>query len=689
MTRPDTNSPTPRAHPLDARRLRRVVSPKWLLPIGVIGTIVIGVAIVGEYFVRKQEQERLLENQAVWIVETLAEAAGRELQAAGQIEETFRTDRTSELLLVRRLVTSSRPTTSELESIRRNTGFDHLFLCRDTSDISRALGSRWTGYDDIGKRLARAALGAQRPYVVDLPRRNEPSVSDVGFILPIPSGGYLTAVVNAERLLQSSPLFGFGSFLRQFRQAEGIAYIALQDDHNILAGALGDFQLSSFATDSALASVQTANALLTRKIVINERPILEVIAPFRVGTETLGVLRCGISMADLSAHEAALTTRLLILIAAVALFGVIFAAFNRTFRHRQQLAQLVDDLHEYSSSLLNNLETGVITVAADGAIELATERAARLLERSQADLIADGVGILPDPIRVRAQACLKGELAFAPEETFRARLHDANRTLAFRIQDLGERVGSPRLAVLIDDITDREQLEQQRHRNEKLGAMTRLASVVAHEIRNPLNAIRLTIATLLRRSGRAECKDTDPHEHLASIDSEIDRIATLVEEFVQFTRPLNTRKESVDIAGLFNDLHSLYEGHRDDGKLSITFSADPGLICTADDRQLRQLLINLVNNAIEAVTPPGTITVSAARDGDRLHMTVADSGRGIPSEDIDRIFDLYYTTKAQGSGIGLAVVNQIVANHNGTIRVDSEPGVGTRVQVTLPIGDEV
>ncbi len=234
--------------------------------------------------------------------------------------------------------------------------------------------------------------------------------------------------------------------------------------------------------------------------------------------------------------------------------------------------------------------------------------------------------------------------------------------------------------------------EEALRRRDRLAAMGELASTVAHEVRNPLNAVGMTAQRLKREflgavpaegGGRSELEDL-----LSVMTSETRRIDRIVQQFLEYARPKRLAPEPVDLDALVDDVAGRARARAASRGVRLEVKGGGAGTAIVDPAQLRQALDNLVRNAVEATPEGGRVSLAALREGRGRAIEVRDTGRGIEPDHVPRIFDLYFTTKADGTGVGLAVTQQIVTAHGGTIEVDSRPGAGTVMTVRLPAPEE-
>lgn len=232
-----------------------------------------------------------------------------------------------------------------------------------------------------------------------------------------------------------------------------------------------------------------------------------------------------------------------------------------------------------------------------------------------------------------------------------------------------------------NDITERKKQEEMLHRQEKLSALGQLAAGVAHEIRNPLTSMKGYTEFLL-----LDEKEGSRVEHLEIILEEIDRVDSIVEEFMMLAKPQTDKMERRNIVAILKNTVSLFTYELKKRKVKLTWTApDEEIIVCCDENRLRQVFLNLLKNGIEAMPEGGQLAIQITAGKDGAAITIRDTGCGIAEESLKRIGEPFYTTKESGTGLGLMISFRIIESHRGRLEIESESGKGTACSIYLPV----
>ena len=239
---------------------------------------------------------------------------------------------------------------------------------------------------------------------------------------------------------------------------------------------------------------------------------------------------------------------------------------------------------------------------------------------------------------------------------------------------------------MVEGLRESRQLEERLHFAERSTAMGRLASALAHEIRNPLNFINLSIDHVRERLAPEDGRREDFERILTTVKAEISRLNRLVRDFLSFGKPMRLDQRPCAMDELVREVAAVVDHKaKDQGIALVTESEGPLPALVADPELLKTCLLNLMINAIDAMPKGGVLTVNLRREQDSIVTTVSDTGQGMTVEEIRDAFEPYFSTKETGVGLGLALTRKIVEDHGGAVELSGERGRGTTASIRLPL----
>jgi PAS domain S-box-containing protein len=364
----------------------------------------------------------------------------------------------------------------------------------------------------------------------------------------------------------------------------------------------------------------------------------------------------------------------------------------------RNVEEVFSALKENLDQILGNLQDGILLFTGDGRAVLVSEAACRFLHkerdavlglhardifdrdtvlgRSLWESIDAGVSMVQEEIRTETGRRIRASVDF---------IHD---------DENGQGLGA---LVTLHDIESAEEIESELELSRRMAAIGRLTSGVGHEVKNPINAIVVHLELLKAKLGDTASPAT---RHLEVIDAEIRRLDRVVQTLVDFSRPVELMLREQDLRGILTDVLALSSEELSMRNVKVVSSMpDESLIANVDCDLLKQALLNVIQNGAQAMPSGGRLEIDLQSDrklpsnGDRFAapgpkeaiISIRDQGPGIPQDIREKIFDLYFTTKAGGSGIGLAMTYRILQLHHGSIEVQSVSGQGSNFRLRIPV----
>ena len=342
-------------------------------------------------------------------------------------------------------------------------------------------------------------------------------------------------------------------------------------------------------------------------------------------------------------------------------------------------------LRENLSALASGLDDALLVFSASGQAVLATPAVEKFLARKPEELIGRNVKQVfaaQEPLG-QALGLASGRLQAVENAEVTLNGESGPQRVRASVREIAEGGSRMGAVVTLRDLDSLQRIDSDLAVSERMAALGRVTAGVAHEVKNPLNSMRLWLENL------RESLPADPESARAAakvLDTEIDRLDRVVKTFLDFTKPVEMHQEDTDLAGIVGEVLALARPQiARAGVQAVVEQPEPLPPVRVDPHLIQQALMNLVLNACEAMKDGGRLTVRLLRKGESVEIRVADTGHGIAPEHRRRIFELFFSTRPTGSGLGLATAFRIVQLHRGSIDFETEAGRGTTFIVDLPI----
>lgn len=670
------------------------------LRVGHLSLVVLLLAVIifltASYSIRRNRSALLqvMSGQGESLIEALVMAAENTVASQSLVEETI-ADKLSDLATSLDFWNSTGGlTNTKLTQVAQDAGYLRLDVVNQFKKVvkSSEVGADLKIYSDSTGLLLPAVEEAFAKHLdrvsAMLPESN--LLPQGGFLflqksrfLPV----YILVLVSADLWDEMEKQIGIGYLVQKMGQEPGIEFVAMQAPEGIAFASKNVEELYKIETDPFLKEALSQNKARSRIARFQGRELLEVVKPFRSPQYPEGIFRIGLSLDSYQKSVASFSRQTMLVSAAIFLAGlllVVIVIINQNYLALKEALQKAESL---TASILESMESGVLAIDSSGSITTFNQVAERLFSRSREQVIGENyLKAFPQDewliSRILRQNTKVRDFEFSLKS-----LSGEEKKLLVSNSGIFNRAGKLQGAIsVIHDITELKRLEEESRRSERLSALGSLAAGVAHEIRNPLNAISIA-AQRLKNEFTPSRNEADYESFLVSILSEIKRLDQIVNQFLSLARSQKMHLEPTDAAFYLAEILKLAKIEADEKNIGLQRKLQDSATVRIDRQEMKKALLNIVLNGIQAMDPGGTLTLETHRlaEENRLQIVISDTGKGIPKEDLPRIFLPYFSTKEKGSGLGLAIAHRVVTDHNGKIEVKSEPGKGTTVVITLPM----
>ena len=495
--------------------------------------------------------------------------------------------------------------------------------------------------------------------------------------------GAIVINLDAKNFLEFRKKIGIGKIIQEIADNPGIDFIALQDTIGIIAASKSVNDLTPINKSGFLTAALLNNKIYTRTFEFNGKKTYEVVNRFEYEGETLGLFRVGLSLNEVRNVEERMNRRIIIITIVLAMVAVIVLSILFISQNLRTVSREYKSFQTLTGSVLENMGDAVIVLNINMEIILFNKqsedlfkiKAGEIINKDITDIAAGRLNFIKEEIE---------GLASIKYFEKNIKLNGEKKYLSFSISlNKKEDGGAENYTVVIKDFTSQKLLEEQAERNEKLSAMGKLASGVAHEIRNPINSIGM-IAQRLNKEFEPK---KDENEYLVItkvLKDEVTRINKIISQFLNYAKPLELQRRNINTKEFFEEVYQLFIDQAKSKYIKFDLLNHQADTVNLDPELIKQSLMNIIQNALDVAGDNGAVSLGYFLQDRLFIMEIKDNGTGISEEYKRKIFDLYFSTKKDGNGLGLSISQKIISQHNGTIEIEDNLPTGTIFKLKIP-----
>ena len=663
--------------------------PKIIIAVAItVGALMIGSAFI-ELEQSKSEILHLLNEQSNSLIGTVVQSSINALNSSEEIENLVAERLFNNASLIRSLDSLNLLTHKKLVEIGKENDLYRINIFEKNGN--RILSNRVPepdhphGEENVNRseELKPILKNGLNRFVIGL--KEAEYVDEQRFAVAIARSNKRGAIVlnlNAAQFLEFRKRIGLGKIIRDLSENRGIEYLVLQDSIGILAAGASVDSISSIESDPFLVDAFSNDKIYTRMHPFKDHEVYETVKRLVYKNEFIGIYRLGLSLDEFTAVEQRMYRRIIIISLVLATIAIIILSVFFTNQNLKSVSDEYKRFKTFASTILENMGEAVIVINSQKIITLFNKASEDLFGKLNKDVLNSNLESVSKNISESFDLFIKSKETIDFE--IQTIINDKVNYLGLNFtENLAEKNEEKSYTIVINNLTEKRKLEEDSKRKEKLSAMGELASGVAHEIRNPINAIGM-IAQRLNKEFKVE-NDKEDYNHITTLlRDEIKRINKIISQFLNYAKPLDLQIREVDSKEYFDDIFSLFEDQAKNREITFTKSSVVAYKIKIDPELIKQALMNLIQNSFDAITTNGKVELKYYKTNTNLIIEISDNGKGIPEEIKNKIFDLYFTTRNEGTGLGLSITQKIISEHNGRIEVFSQPNVQTKFTITLP-----
>ncbi|MCF6269163.1 MAG: ATP-binding protein [Melioribacteraceae bacterium] len=658
------------------------IRPRFLLLIFIaVATLVISSAY---YELKESEKEmlQLMSNEAQSLLETVLVSSQEVLYASNEVEEEIQKRLLNNANIIKILLENKSINNTILERIATENEINRINIFNKNAEkiFSNNVKNQ---YKDVPAEYVKNNL---------LPIFNDESDTliigfkksraeqGVRYVVAIASNNNDAIVLNldAEKLLEFKQRIGFGVLIKRLTENKGVIYAALENYEGILAASGLIENIDAINETPFLLNAINDSTYAWRITELDNEEYLEAVYPFTLEGNIIGLYRIGLSLEPLNLINKRLSRRIIVITIILFLFGSVMLTLLFVRQNLAIVKKQYQTIETYSNKLIKSVSDAIVVIDNKYQVKEINEAATILFGWQYENAIGSKIcSILSD------DNCNEIFSDITAMKQITCSIKGHQKHLLISKSTFIDEKEVENVVLIIKDLTEIKKLERQIARSEQMNAMGQLASGVAHEIRNPLNSIATIVQQLDKDFEPVENKD-EYHSLAKIVYKEVRRMNNTIQNFLRFSKPEPVVKKRFQLSELIRSVEKQYKTLMKEKSIELIIEQKWDGMVNWDNDKIKQVLINLIQNSIVAIEKSGEVKIKTSKEKNNIVIEVSDTGSGIAKENIQRIFNLYYTTKATGTGIGLGIIQRIINEHDGTVTVKSEVNKGTSFIITIP-----
>ncbi|MBK7631508.1 MAG: PAS domain S-box protein [Ignavibacteriales bacterium] len=671
-------------------RLRFKLSPKAIISITLLIAAVMIISSYIELNQSKKEIFQLLNDHSSSLLESIIQSSKNTLNSSFEIEDLITQRLLDNARLIKKLDSYKSLNKDELIKIGTDNNLYRINIFDKYGN--RVLSNRIPepghthSEENVNRSKELAPILNNEVVELIIGLKTAEFVDEERFAVAVARANNKGAIVvnlNAEDFLEFRKKIGIGIILQQMSEQHGIEYVILQDSIGVLAASEKIDTVESISGSVFLQEALNSDSFFSRTTLHAGHDVYEVVQRFLLDDEVIGLYRLGVSLEDIKNVEDRMLRRLIIISLILAAISIIVLSIIFTTQNLKSISTEYEKFKTLTSSVLENMSEAVIVLDKKNNITLFNKSAEKLFNIDSNQVLGNHI----HSIQNASLHFLEKNEGSKIDSYFekQIQLNGEDKFLTFSISSLKEPDTDQQVfTIVIKDITETKRLEDDAKRNEKLTAMGELASGVAHEIRNPINAIGM-IAQRLNKEFLPISNQNEYSDITSLLKTEVNRINKIITQFLSYAKPIELNRNQVDLRSFFDDIFLLFSEQAKQKEIKFILQKDELQNCKFDADLIKQALMNILQNAFDAVNKGGEVTLQYYQAKNDFVILITDNGIGITTEQQKKIFDLYYTSKKDGNGLGLSISQKIISQHNGLISVSSEVNKGTTFKINITI----